>query len=179
MTYKLIFLLIFFFGFKTYAQSVIPWSKEKKLLWSDFKGTPNDEVFAYAQTAYKIEIIPSDVLIDEDNNIQDYKNLSIQTNFYTKSSWVTDKSDYLLAHEQLHFDIAELYARKIRMAFENLKKKKIANFDAYVNVYKKLWSECRKMQKDYDEKTNHGLKVKENKEWIKKVNLQLKATESQ
>jgi predicted secreted Zn-dependent protease len=179
MKFNVTLLIIVLFGLKINAQSVIPWSKDRKLVWSDFKGTPNEEVFAYAQAAYKIEIIPSDVLIDTENNIQDYKKLSIQTNFYTKSSWVTDKSDYLLAHEQLHFDIAELFARKIRVAFENLKKQKVATFDAYINAYKKLWVECRKMQKEYDKKTNHGLKVKENKEWINKVNLQSKITESQ
>ncbi|MCF6212686.1 MAG: DUF922 domain-containing protein [Flavobacteriaceae bacterium] len=175
MRYNLTFLIIVLFGLKIYAQAVIPWSKDRKLIWSDFKGAPNEEVFAYAQTAYKIEIIPSDVLIDSRNNIRDYKKLSIQTNFYTKNSWVTDKSDYLLAHEQLHFDIAELYARKMRTAFKKLKKQKIANFDSYVNIYKKLWVECRKTQKDFDEKTNHGLKIKENNEWINKVNLQLKS----
>jgi len=179
MRYNLTFLIIVLFGFKIDAQSVIPWSKDRKLSWSDFKGTPNEDVFAYAQTAYKIEIIPSDVLTDAKNNIKDYQKLSIQTNFYTNDSWVTDKSAYLLSHEQLHFDIAELYARKIRSVFENFKKQKIANFDIYVNAYKKLWLECRKMQKEYDKETGHGLKVKENKEWINKVNLQLKITESQ
>src|SRR5699024_5538989 len=35
-------------------------------------------------------------------------------------SWVKEnkKSDYLLKHEQLYFDICELYARKIRKIFK-------------------------------------------------------------
>ncbi len=152
------------------TQSIIEWSKERRLKWSDFKGTPDEEILAYALTAYKIEILPSDVLVDENNNIQNYDLLTVVANFYSNHSWVHTKSDYLLTHEQLHFDIAALYAYKMKTEFRKLKKQKVANFDAYTKVYAELWAECRKTQATFDNETNHGQLIEENDRWIKKIN---------
>ncbi|WP_298537193.1 hypothetical protein [uncultured Algibacter sp.] len=151
------------------AQSIIPWSKTTKLEWSDFKAPPNTDIIGYAQTSYKIEIQPSDVAVDENNNIQNYQSLSVVANFYTNHSWVFKKDDYLLKHEQLHFDIAGLYARKMMIEFDKLKKNKIADFDSYMSVYKSIWTECRNIQKKYDKETNHGLLVEANNSWIEEI----------
>jgi len=157
------------------AQTVIPWSKETKLKWADFKAAPNTDILGYAKTSYKIEILPSDVLVDENDNIQNYESLTVVANFYTNHSWVFKEDNYLLIHEQLHFDIAGLYAYKMRHAFESLKKNKIADFDSYMEVYKKLWDECRRTQKKYDKETSHGQRVKENNQWIENIANQLKS----
>jgi hypothetical protein len=159
------------------AQSTIKWSKDKKLKWPDFKGTPDEEILAYALTAYKIEILPSDLLVDSDNNIQDYESLTVVANFYSNHSWVHAKSEYLLKHEQLHFDIAGLYAHKIRAEFEKLKKQNVANFDSYTKVYAELWAECRKTQATYDYETNHGQLVEENDNWIKTITKKIDVLE--
>lgn len=155
------------------AQSTIEWSKDRKLIWSDFKAIPNEEMLGYALTAYKIEIIPSDVLVDLNDNVQNYQSLTVVANFYSDHSWVYEKSDYLLLHEQLHFDIAGLYAYKMRIEFGKLKKQKIANFDSYFEVYQKLWTECRETQKAYDKETIHGQLVEENNDWINKIAKEL------
>jgi hypothetical protein len=165
--------LIFSFSTCLHAQSALPWSKDRKLMWSDFKAVPNEEILAYALTAYKIEILPSDVMVDSRNNIQNYKSLTVVANFYMKHSWVHTKSDFLLAHEQLHFDIAGLYAYKMRMEFNKLKKQKISNFETYLKVYQKLWAECGKTQKVYDTETNHGQRIEENTNWIAKITKKL------
>jgi hypothetical protein len=155
------------------AQSIIPWSDTKKLEWSDFKAPPNTDIIGYAQTSYKIEIQPSDVAVDENNNIQNYESLSVVANFYPNHSWVFKRDDYLLKHEQLHFDIAGLYARKMSLEFNELKKKKIADFDSYMGIYKNLWAECRNVQKKYDKETNHGLLADINNNWIKEIQEQI------
>lgn len=162
---------------KLNGQETIKWSNDKKLTWSDFKGSPNLDVIAYAQTAYKIEILPSDVLVDDNNNIQNYEDMTVEAVFYTNESWVYEKSEYLLKHEQLHFDIAALYAYKIRMAFDTLIKEKNANFESYLKVYKKLWTKCLETQKTYDSETQHGQLVKENNEWIEKINTEINSIE--
>lgn len=159
------------------AQSTIEWSKDRKLTWSDFKAVPDEEILAYALTSYKIEIQPSDVLVDLDNNIQNYESLTAVANFYSYHSWVYEKNDYLLLHEQLHFDIAELYASKMRLEFEKLKKEKNANFDSYLEVHQKLWAECRERQKAYDKETSHGQSVEENNNWINIITSELNSLE--
>ena len=161
------------FSINLNAQSTIKWSKDRKLTWSDFKGIPDEEILGYALTAYKIELHPSEVIVDSENNIQDYESQTIVANFYSKHSWVHTKSDYLLRHEQLHFDIAGLYAYKMQMEFEKLKKQKVANFDSYLKVYQQLWTECRKMQGEYDKETSHGQLVEENNNWIQKITKEL------
>jgi hypothetical protein len=112
----LVLLTMFFFSTSTKlnAQSVISWSKETKLKWTAFKAVPDTEILGYAKTSYKIEIQPSDVLVDENDNIQNYESLTVVANFYTNHSWVFKKDIYLLSHEQLHFDIAGLYAYNMR-----------------------------------------------------------------
>ena len=151
------------------AQSTITWTKDLLLKWSDFKALPDTEILAYAQTSYKIEITPSDVSVDQNNNIQNYKSLNVIANFYTNHSWVFKKDVNLLKHEQLHFDIAGLYAHKIKLEFKKLQENNIADFDAYMSAYKILWAECRALQKQYDSETNHGLITTENNRWIEAI----------
>lgn len=157
------------------AQSIVEWSKDRKLTWSDFKAAPNTDIVAYALTSYKIEILPSDVMVDLEDNIQNYESLTVVANLYTEHSWVYEESDYLLLHEQLHFDIAALYAFKIREEFEKLKAQKNANYNAYMRVYQTLWKACLETQKTYDKETNHGQNVAINNNWIAKINEQINA----
>ena len=41
------------------------------------------------------------------------------------------KNDYVLQHEQIHFDLTELYARKMRKSVESLRQKNITNISIY------------------------------------------------
>jgi hypothetical protein len=167
------FFLIVIFSANLKAQELIAWSKDQKLKWSDYKAEPDTSIFAYALTSYRIEIQPNEVLVDEYNNIKNYNTLTVITYFVPNLSWVYRKDDYLLKHEQLHFDIAELYAQKINLEFEKLKAKKVADYDAYVEVYNRLWTECRAFQKQYDKETNHGLLKEINDKWIEDISLQV------
>lgn len=163
------------FGQQKYIESdsIIEWNLNKKLNWSDFEGKPNSEVYGAAMTSYKIEVFPSDVMVDENDKIQDYQNLSVRANFYKNYSWAIERNIELLKHEQLHFDIAELFARKIRKNFRGLQEKKEARFSVYLESYKALWKECRLFQKRYDSDTRHGLENAKNKTWSDRVRSDL------
>lgn len=169
-----IFILQFSFGQDSLStRTIIPWTKDAKLRWTDFKGVPNTNIVAYAQTSYKIEIFPIEVNVDPNNNIQNFEHLNVIANFYTNHSWVYRESDYLLKHEQLHFDIAGLYALKINKEFQKLIANKIANFDSYFEIYQNLWAKCREIQNLYDLETQHGQLVDENEKWIENINSQI------
>jgi hypothetical protein len=75
----------------------------------------------------------------------------------------------------LHFDIAEVYARKIREKFSSLKAQNEARFSVYQKEYNILWTECRDYQKLYDEQTDHGRKLLINGYWIKGIQDELEA----
>src|SRR5436190_4980330 len=84
----------------------IPWSINRKLTWNDFHGFASSYSQADAATAIHISARP----------FYHKKKLYYDVNAYfiPNQSWFRTKSAALLRHEQLHFDIAELYARKVR-----------------------------------------------------------------
>ncbi len=153
--------------------SILEWNSKDGLSWSDYLGTPNEDVFGYAMTSYKIEIIPSDVLVDENDMVIGYENLSVKANFYKYYSWTIDRSNNLLQHEQLHFDIAELFARKMRKEYRKSQANKDASFNTYLELHNFFWKKCRKYQIKYDDETRHGLEEEINEKWIVKVNEEL------
>ena len=159
----------------TRKDSIIEWSENQKLTWADFLDTADEnDAVADALTSYKIEIIPSNVKVDEQDRILNYKELTVKANFYKYHSWHIEKTDKLLEHEQLHFDIAELFARKMRKEFVKMQRENDSKFDSYSKCYSRLWRECKEMQQLYDYETNHGREKEINLEWIEKIKLELK-----
>jgi len=146
--------------------STIIWEASKKLTWNDFQGKTDSINFGKAKTSYRIRIIPENVTVDENDNIYGYEKMTVQAEFDKNHSWSLAKFDtVVLAHEQLHFDIAELFARKIRKQFhENIIAQK-KTYERFWADYKKLWSECSTFQKKLDNETNHGRNKEQNKLW--------------
>lgn len=157
------------------TSTTIPWSNNLNLEWPNFKANPNLNVVAFAQTTYKIEIFPNEVQVDENNTIKNYQSLHVNALFYSDESWVYKESDFLLKYEQLHFDIAGLFALKINEEFKTLIDQNEANFDAYYTIYKRLWKDCLDTQKQYDSETNHGQNIEENQIWIDQISKEIKS----
>ncbi|MDO3696048.1 hypothetical protein QVZ41_14440 [Wenyingzhuangia sp. chi5] len=156
-------------------QKPIYWKQNEKLTWEDFQGKADPKSSGNAKTTYKIDITPSNIIVDENDNIHNYKKLSTVAIFYKDLSWSKEKNknSLLLKHEQLHFDIAELYARKIKIKFREAINRKETKFSVYQKIYSDLWNECRLYQKKYDKETIHGLVKTINEKWIQKVNEEL------
>ncbi|WP_103070036.1 DUF922 domain-containing protein [Aquimarina sediminis] len=158
------------------SPNIIQWEKGVFLKPSDFKINKDVDPFKVknALTTYKIEILPKEVIVDEKNNIVNYLKMNLATYFYKKKSWLGNKKDPKhLAHEQLHFDIAELFARKMRKAFKELKNKRIKNFDDYQKVYNKYWKACKTYQNTYDRETFNGSMPIPSNDWLLKVDKEL------
>ncbi|MGY5353228.1 DUF922 domain-containing protein [Wenyingzhuangia sp. IMCC45533] len=169
---KVIVFLSSLFGFSQTQE--MRWT-ENKLTWDDFKGAYEPKSSGSAKTCYKINISPSNVQTDIHDHIINYEVVTVEAVFLPEKSWSIDKKNdsNLLRHEQLHFDIAELFARKIRKRFRELKDVKDARFSEYQNAYSTIWKACRKFQKKYDSETIHGIKRKVNDEWSEKVSKEL------
>ncbi len=143
------FLLSSFFPHQEYE--TISWS-EKRLTWNDFKGQPpvSDRVAATTASGISYQFSTS-------GTKNSYKvDFEISTHFYPNESWYKPDlcDEVILGHEQLHFDISELFARKLRMEFsaatfthENVKKKIKA-------LYKRNNQELSDFQNRYDAETN-------------------------
>ena len=129
--------IFFFVGFITLLSfsfvkdEFILWQENKKLKIQDFKADNKDTVkvnrqqFLGAISAIRIEY----------SSFQRNKNsvpeFSIKTYFDPNESWMLLKNDYVLQHDQIHFDLTELYARKMRKSVESLRQKNITNISIY------------------------------------------------
>src|SRR5207253_8804832 len=104
--------VLIFISLTTQAQeNILVWNETTSIQWQDFSGTANDtshfdaEVFTEVRYSYKF-ISLADFSFD------------VQAIFNKNTSWAKEvrKSESLLKHEQVHFDIAELYAMKLSQA---------------------------------------------------------------
>ena len=153
--------------------SILPWNLSRLLKWSDFRGKVDPNKFGSALTSHKIEVLPANIVVDRNDNIQGYENLTVQAQFYRNSSWTVTNSQSILDHEQLHFDIAELFARKIRKEFSGFKANKIVTFSVYLDCYILLWNDSRNMQERYDSETRNGQDISKNQLWATEISKQL------
>ena len=129
--------IFFFVGFITLLSfsfvkdNFILWQENKKLKIQDFKADNKDTVkvnqqqFLGAISAIRIEYSSFQ---RNKNSVPDF---SIKTYFDPNESWMLLKNDYVLQHEQIHFDLTELYARKMRKSVESLRQKNITNISIY------------------------------------------------
>lgn len=85
---------------------------------------------------------------------------SIPATFQKRESWIIVKSPDILDHEQIHFDIFEMYARKMRKCLaDELKKnhnaEETANLSMLIgNAYERLYEELTQLQLVFDQETS-------------------------
>ncbi len=131
---KNIFFFIGFISLMSFSfvkDDFILWQENKKLKIQDFKAENIDTIkvnrkqFLGAISAIRIEYSSFQ---RNKNSVPDF---SIKTYFDPNESWMLLKNDYVLQHEQIHFDLTELYARKMRKSVESLRQKNITNISIY------------------------------------------------
>jgi hypothetical protein len=110
-----VFFLLFLADLHAQTNDMIPWRANRKLTWDDFtKKRDNGPNGLKALTTAGIGV-------EFECNGPEPR-IVVKCNFRKKESWTrTTESDVLLAHEQLHFDVTELYARKLRQKLSELR----------------------------------------------------------
>ena len=95
--------------------------------------------------------------------------------FFIKSkSWAKSKNnDILLIHEQGHFDIAELFARKLRKAFAEYKFNYKTVGKDIDNLFLLNKQERAKMDALYDKETKHSQDKQQQILWNKRIKTEL------
>ncbi len=150
----------------------IVWSEDRKLSWEDFKGVPDGPPDYVASTNSGVSFSFSYKEINGVSEI-DY---TVRGNFYPNLSWYRPSkvSDYILEHEQMHFDISELCARKLRKALETIPQDKDFKGKAEV-IYQQNEKERRELQAQYDTDSDHSNNHEEEYRWRAYVSEQLTA----
>jgi len=159
---KYLLLAISLVGFQA---NLIPWKADRKLTWDDFKAKP-------LQGTENAALTSSNINFSFRYGTKGFT-YSISCNFDKSRSWVRLKTDYILAHEQAHFDIAEIHARKLNKALGEYKYNEKTVSEDVNKIYDRLMQEHHQMQVQYDRETNHSIIHEKQKEWLKKVSTTL------
>ena len=157
---------------KTDNGYTIDWQNHYKLKPSDFKANKkwnlgNTVANTYSGFGYSIT--------DNDGKITG----SIFVRFYCDKSWFKPNIDnaedisYILKHEQLHFDICELFGRKMYKEILSLIRSNRLSQRNIDKIQLKLEKQYSNYQKAYDKETNHSINVNEQRRWEKKVENEL------
>lgn len=142
-------------------EELIRWDDVKRLNWSDYKGKPDPNSDAAAST--------STYLVIDYNISQNTMTYKIQSMFSRTRSWGLHKTDYILSHEQGHFDIAEIFARKLHKKMSEYKFDKRTYQKSLGKIYDEVVEEKTEMQNDYDRETRHSINKEKQAQWLKKI----------
>jgi hypothetical protein len=152
------------------TNSLIPWNASRRLTWSDFKGDPDPHSTNAALTSSNINI---EFGYDEDGF-----QYSIKCSFDQNRSWVRIQTNDVLAHEQGHFDIAEIYARRLNKLMKAYRfNAKTAGKDLNL-LYENAMKQHRQTQIEYDQETDYSRNRPKQEEWLKKISDDLKSLEA-
>ncbi len=151
------------------TDKIIPWSATRKLAWDDFKSEPKSEGDAVASTSTSLGL---------SYQVRDGKlTYRITCDFSKEKSWGSLKTDYILAHEQAHFDITEIHARKLYQALYNYEINPSTVKGDVATIYNQIVKEKEEMQRSYDGQTDHSRKKRLQVEWLEKIDQMLLETE--
>lgn len=154
--------------------SAFPWSLKRPLTWADFKGEPPRDGGAAAETAYTL-------LYGARCTGQNFE-FRVLAAFRPKDSWVRPAilkrpadSTRALRHEQTHFDLAEVHARRMRRHFAELIAPCRVSTDDLSDIAERMVKEENAAQEKYDAETDHSRVPAEQGRWDKEVAAQLSA----
>jgi len=139
----------------------------RKINWNDFKGKPVNTRYGaaiFANFAYKasFQVIDGYILAK----------VLTKTYMVCGMSWVLPNSvnDYALAHEQLHFDIAKFVAERFKKKIATMQADYIIDLNSMIQYeYIESYREMNRLQKQYDNESNHSLNLQSQANWELKV----------
>ncbi|WES98568.1 DUF922 domain-containing protein [Chryseobacterium arthrosphaerae] len=168
---KMTFIFCLFSLQMAFSQKII-WQEEQKLVWDNFKSPVNrknnPDVAAYTNCGWEFSVVKS-------NNPKSPVTIKIQAVFNENKSWKDVKkiNDYILLHEQKHFDIAELFVRKFRKAVAE----KISTSGDYNKYFKTIYNgisvDYKNFQISYDRDTRHGMDKEKQAEYNAAISQEL------
>ena len=141
----------------------IYWVKNAKLNWTDFKGKVDRMDHSDALTS-------SSISFKYQYNKEEYI-IEIYASFIPNDSYVRKgkETKYLLNHEQKHFDITEVFARKLRKEVKKYEGRGDLLDRRYNEIYDDIFKGLSEMQHKYDEETSHSMEKDKQQIWDRKV----------
>ena len=146
----------------------IPWLNDYRLTWDDFLCEPKRNTDAVASTSTALGIA-----YQIKNGKLTYQ---VTCKFSKHKSWGLVKTDYILAHEQGHFDITEIFARKLHQALKGYHLNP-TTFQKDINtIYETILQSKEAFQAAYDGETDHSRNKRKQEEWLERIAILLDDT---
>ncbi len=142
----------------------ILWDENRPLTWDDFRGK-SEPRFAGASTHY-------DIIKTLTNTNSNSATVNIEAIFFCKKSWKKKLwiSESLLAHEQKHYDVVELFSRKLRKLLQENSYVSFSQLESKSDsLYKIIDKEMDVFQDDYDDGSNGSMDGNGQRAWNKKI----------
>lgn len=150
----------------------IHWQPTPLLDYADFMGKP--------QNGSEVAMTSSGFYFNYQYNGKEDLILELYATFDKSKSWFKPEGKFpeVLAHEQCHFDITELYARQLRQQIATFHFKKKNDFEKpLTKMYNDCNKKCSQAQRDYDLQTKHGIETEKQLQWQQKIAKELAALE--
>jgi len=164
-----LFILPLFSAAQTKTEETISWEPDVKLRWADFRARPEKNGDAAASTTTFLGI--------EYNITSKGFTYAISCTFSKNRSWVLHKTDYILLHEQGHFDIAEIFARRLNKAMQEYTFNQKTFEKDLARIYNHIVEEKEFFQNSYDAETNHSINKQKQAEWLTRIALLLEESQ--
>ena len=145
----------------------VRWQQERKLTFGDFKGTAPPATPWAATTNSMIHF-------SYESDGSRITRVNVSASFIPEKSWIKKRLPEVLSHEQLHFDITEIFARKF---YQEVIQVKSATRNELSSLFKKANSDCDRFQQQYDDETDHGTNEVMQAKWKEKVTALLQSSQ--
>ncbi len=149
--------------------NLIPWQKDFKLIPEHYKGKINYQSKFDVLTSTSIRLTI---------NREDSLKTSVTAYFNSSKSWIKNTAtDALMQHEQIHFDITEIYACKLRDTIRKIKEMNLSVDKKKLLIekcYKTITTQMKQEHNEYDLQTEHSLNTKKQKIWTDSISKQIK-----
>jgi len=166
-TFLILCILLISYNTDAQINDTINWRPDYKLRWKDFIAAP--EANSNAAAASYCNIIFRNYTTDT------FVNIKVYCYFNKTQSWSRHKTEaLLLKHEQGHFDIAELFARKFRKIIAGYKNDYDSLKKDIVVLYNNINSERMKYDNLYDAETESSKNRKMQNIWNEKILNEIK-----
>ena len=138
------------------------WKDHNKLSWEDFRGPVNaasDESAAATHCGIGFRV--------NNAGVSGKPEVVVYNSFYINKSWVRPdaKIATILDHEQGHFDLCEIYTRRLRALLAEYRFDGKDAKPALMNIFTAINDEYESRQQAYESETGHGTNLAQQKKW--------------
>ncbi len=161
------FFLLLISGMRA-QDTVLVWNENMTFGWQYYTGQMPEwkkNTMAVASTCYDLSVEYPDSLT-----------VRVEAHFHSDCSWALPdfRTNDILIHEKLHFDIAELFARKLRKKISEAVFADVREARLKISKWRRqIEKEMDRYQDNYDHETDGSMNAVMQKKWIERISSEL------